>query len=259
MSSELLLQKLQELQPGNISVQVPSQNRVINFKPLNIRQQKEIIKSSFDKNIPGISFNTVLNNIIKENSLENVSFLVTDRPVISLLLRKNIYGDDITLKEDAENDSEEKIKTTITELIKNAPTTMEDNFKTKVITENNIEIQLTIPSLETDNKVNKEAQKVLSHLLEKNNAIKDLISELFVYELIKFVNYVEIKNVTKAMFVDLTVSQQLAVIETLPASINKQIMEYVEVIRGFEKKFQSFSKNNQEYTLSIDASFFSNE
>ena len=45
----------------------------------------------------------------------------------------------------------------------------------------------------------------------------------------------------------------------LTAEVNKSIMEYIEEIRAFEKKYLSFTKNNKEYNINLDASFFSNE
>ena len=130
---------------------------------------------------------------------------------------------------------------------------------TKILNIEELEIQLNVPTLKTDNKVNKEAQKTLSHLLDQPNGIKDMISELFVYELVKFINYVEVKNVTKAIFNDLSVAQQIQILESLPASINKQIMNYVEKIREFERKFTTFVKDDKEYNILIDAAFFNSE
>ena len=264
MSSDVLLQKLNDIQLKSIAVSVPSLNKQIHFKPLNIKQQKEIIKSSFDKNIPGISFNTTINNIISNNAdSNNEEFLVVDRPLIALHLRKNIFGSKIkhTVENiDEENkSSESSIQLDIESILVNEPYVFDENLKSIILNIEELEIQLNVPTLKTDNKVNKEAQKTLSHLLDQPNGIKDMISELFVYELVKFINYVEVKNVTKAIFNDLSVAQQIQILESLPASINKQIMNYVEKIREFERKFTTFVKDDKEYNILIDAAFFNSE
>lgn len=264
MSSDLLLQKLNELHAKNVEVAVPSLGKTVSFKPLNIRQQKEVIKSSFDKNIPGISFNTVLNNIITTNATtNNEEFLVVDRPLIALHLRKNIFGSKIkhTVESIDENDktSETSVELNVDDVISKGPFVFDENLKTKLIKVDELEILLKVPTLKTDNRVNKEAQKVLSHLLDQSNGVKDIVSELFVYELVKFVNHVEVKDVTKAIFSDLTVAQQLQVLESLPANINRDIMNYVEKIREFERTFTTFKVQDKEYNILIDASFFNSE
>ena len=264
MSSDVLLQKLNELQSKNVEVSVPSLNKTLHFKPLNIKQQKEVIKSSFDKNIPGISFNTVLNNIITSNAeSNNEDFLVVDRPLIALHLRKNIFGSKI--KHTVENIDEDgrpvesSVQLDVDDVLTKGPFVFDDNLKTALITVEELEIQLKVPTLKIDNKINKEAQKTLSHLLDQPNGVKDIVSELFVYELVKFVSYVEVKNVTKAIFNDLSVSQQVQVLESLPANINKQIMNYVEKVREFERKFTTFVREGKEYNILIDAAFFNSE
>jgi|GEM_PF-3034635 len=258
MSSELLLQKLQEINKKTVGVFIPSLNREVAFRPLNIKQQKEIIKASFDKNIPGISFNTILNNIIIQNCAETgISFLVTDRPAIAIALRKDIFGSTIKNAVKADSMDEEKGEYNIDEIV-NLRAALD--FKAqKELTLDTLTVGIKIPSLSTDNKVNKECQKNLAHLVEQNNAAKDIISELFVYEIVKFIEYIEITDAGKAIFTDIPVVSQVQLLESLTADINKQILDYIEEVRNFEKKYLSFTKNNIEYTINLDAAFFNNE
>lgn len=255
MSSEAVLQKILDLQSKNIEVFVPSLNRNVNFKPLNIRQQKEIIKSSLDKNIPGISFNTVVNEIIADNSVEkDLPFLVIDRLNIIFNLRKNIFGDKINLSKSNSN----KIFGSIDQQLSTVNHQASTSIISKIINVDTLKIELKTPTLVIDNKVNKEAQKNLSHLLEKDNTVKDLVSELFVYELIKFIDSIEVED-QKLSFKDLSIPQQIKTLESLPANVNKEIMNYVENIRDFEKQYQVFKIDKNEYNVTIDASFFSSE
>ena len=254
MSNDAVLQKILDLQSKNIDIFVPSINKNVMFKPLNIRQQKEIIKSSLDKNIPGISFNTVINEIISENSQEKIEFLVLDRLNIAFNLRKNIFGDKINVSRSEES----KIFTSIDEKLSKIKLQVSDSLKQKEINIDGLKILLKTPTLNTDNKVNKDAQKNLSHLLEKDNAVKDLVSELFVYELIKFIDTIEIDSQI-LLVKELSISQQIKTLESLPANVNKEIMNFVESIRDYEKQYQVFKVENKEYNVTIDASFFSSE
>lgn len=258
MSSDLLLQKLKEINGKSIDVYIPSLDKEVPFKPLNIRQQKEIIKASFDKNIPGISFNNILNIIIKENCQEqNIELLVTDRPSIAIALRKNIFGTKIKNAVKSDTLNEESIEFDLEQVIQTKSKL--DIKLTKTVKSEGLEVQLRIPTLTADSRVNKESQKVLSHLVEQNNTIKDLISELFVYELVKFIDFVEVLDVGKAVFSEISVVDQIKLVESLTAEVNKNIMEYIEEVRAFEKKYLSFTQNNKEYNINLDASFFSNE
>jgi hypothetical protein len=258
MSSELLLQKLQEINKKTVNVFIPSLGREVAFKPLNIKQQKEIIKASFDKNIPGISFNTILNNIITQNCAESgASFLVTDRPAIAIALRKDIFGSTIKNAIKADSLDEEKGEYNIDEIV-NLKLALNFEAKKELIVDT-LTVGIKIPTLNTDNKINKECQKNLSHLVDQNNSAKDIISELFVYEIVKFIEYIEITDAGKAIFKDMPVSSQLQLLESLTADINKQVLDYIEEVRNFEKKYLSFTKNNVEYTINLDAAFFNNE
>lgn len=263
MSSEAVLQKILDLQTKNISIFVPSQNRNMEFKPLNIRQQKDIIKSSLDKNIPGISLNTVLNEIIVENCIEkNINFLVFDRLNIAFNLRKNIFGDKIKLtkiNEETGDDEETNIFGSLDKHLSSLNLVINTELVSRtVIADDVLKIEIKTPTLSIDNKANKEAQKNLSHLLEKDNGVKDIISELFVYELTKFVDSISVGE-DKLNFRDLSISQQIKTIETLPANVNKEIMDFVEKVRDYEKQYQTFNVDGKDFNVSIDASFFSSE
>jgi hypothetical protein len=258
MSSELLLQKLQELNKKTVKAYIPSLDKVVDFKPLNIKQQKDVIKASFDKNIPGISFNSILNNIIIQNNADqSLSFLVSDRPSIAIALRKDIFGSTIKNAVKAEDLEEEKVEFNIDEVV-NLSTKLDVKLNSIISTEG-VDVGIKIPTLSIDNRVNKECQKNLSHLVDKENTVKEIISELFVYEIVKFVDYIEMPEVGRVTFSEITVNNQIQLLESLTADINKKILDYIEEVRTFEKKYLSFTKNNTEYNINLDAAFFSNE
>lgn len=258
MSSDLLLQKLQELGQKTIDVYLPSQKKLVKFKPLNIKQQKDVIKASLDKNIPGVSFNQVLNNIILSNLLDqSIQPLVADRPSIAIALRKDIFGTKIKNAIKTSDLNDETGEFDIENIVNtNLPL---DFVASKTLTVGTLSVGIKIPTLVDDNKVNKEIQKNLSHLVEKENTLKEVIGELFVYEIAKFVDFIEVVGVERVNFSDLTVLSQIKLLENLTADINKQIMDYIEEVRLFEKKYLSFTQNNTEYIINLDAAFFNNE
>ena len=77
-----LLEKLSKISNENtINVFVPSANRDIKFKALNIKQQKDLIKTALDGAAAGATLNQVLNDIIISNSTEQFEFKVHDHTI----------------------------------------------------------------------------------------------------------------------------------------------------------------------------------
>jgi hypothetical protein len=87
ISSDLLdkLNKINE--ESSVQIFVPSIGREVKFKPLNIKQQKDLIKTSMDGAISGASLSQVINNIILNNTEEQIDFKVYDRYAIAMGLR----------------------------------------------------------------------------------------------------------------------------------------------------------------------------
>ena len=164
---------LEEIKKINnfIDIFTPSVRGNIKFKPLNLKQQREILDNLELSATAIIKFFNNTKKIIENSILEdpdtpeiNVTLTVIDRPNILIGLRNNIDSNynNFNLQKLLEKNA----------TLKNIPDTNK-----KFITKDLI-IECTIPDLDTDYKVNK-------FLIENTKDDKALIGKLYVNEVVK--------------------------------------------------------------------------
>lgn len=244
-----VLKQLDELNLENsIQVFVPSLQRILKFKPLNLKQQKELLRTTIDESLVKLAFNNLLSNIISDNSVEkiNINSLYTfDRAAIALSLRAK--GLDKDLKIDDKTINLEQKATDIVSI----PVDL-NKFK-QTIKDSNVSIGLTIPKLGVDKEINAFALNKIKSSPE--NDLKAVISDLVIYEFVKFIEYVEIQvgeNKEVLNFDTLKPSERITVIEKFPSTITNKIFDYVKSYREFESQFTHVDGTN----IDIDGNFF---
>jgi hypothetical protein len=245
-SPSALLDRLSKINNENtISIFVPSVKRDINFKSLNIKQQKDLIKTAMDGAAAGATLSQELNNIIISNSTEDIDFKVYDRYAVIVGLRAAVIGD--KFKQD--------------ELILDLSKTLKQSIKkykqktfsdTESIEYHTIKVELELPSIKKDSKIN---EKFIKFAKSNNNSENygEAIGNLYVYEIIKFIKSIQIQGEDDICNFD-TISTKdcIAIVESLPATLNTDIINYIESIRDIENVFLE-TENGQ---LEINAAFF---
>lgn len=235
---------------NNLTVQydifVPSVNRKVKFKGLNTKQQKEAVKSALETGFIGVSFSNFLNTIIKDNACENVEFLLTDKNYIITCLRVLSLSKDIKI-EDAIID--------FSFILSNAAA-LPEHLKQKEINDNNLKVNLQVPSLTKDTEINRETAKKISQ--DKSESLsKEAVGEMFINELVKYISKISIDNngkIVELNFKDVTFEQKVQLVEKLPLTLNSKIFDYINEVRNFEKT--AFLKDGKQLDLTIDPSFF---
>ena len=255
MSDLTSLDKLKQIVSSEwVESYVPSAGATAKFHQLNIKQQKEIIKSAVDGLLASLTFSIATNDIIKANSAEPKDYLVTDKPLILLNLRRKSVGDTVTLtKEDRE------FKTTITSIIANA--NIPTSFDHPPLTEGDISLTTKIPTLSEDTKINLEVKKLFDKFKDEQK-LSEVIGELFVIELIKYVKEINFKSgadIIKIDFNTLSFDQKLKTFETLPMSLNYKLVKYVTSTRETELKLLEVVDTQEKYNITIDSAFFFKE
>ena len=252
-----ILDKLKKATAGNlIDSFILSSNTTVKFTPLNVKQQKEIIKTAMDGILSPISFSIIVNEIIKNNASALQNFLVADKPLVMLNLRKHSVGDNITLAR-----GDKKIETTITEIINRYKPNIDLNACHKTIQEGNIQVTTKLPSLEEDTKINIEVKKLFEQYKDEEK-IREIIGELFVVEVLKYINTITFKiynEENKITFSDLTLEQKAKAFESLPMSINNKIIEVITMIRNEEKRLLEVVDGQDTYSIILDSGFFFKE
>ena len=248
MSVTSILSKLKDYNNTNlVTVYVPSADKEMQFRPLSVKQQKDLIKSGLDGTLGGITISNIIGEVILENSVENHNFLVTDKIPILLALRKQAFGNLFVLKED-------DVETTF-----NLDLILKNDLKYSNLTQVEIKLENTevsshvdVINIEDDIKINNFQLEKLKK--NKDKEISDTVGSLFIYEIVKFVT----KIIIGADELDLTslpIKERLSVIESVPVTLNNNILDYIQKFRKEELNYVTIDGK----TLPVDARLFAKD
>mgnify|MGYP003108684458 CR=1 FL=1 len=197
-----------------IDIYIPSNHSKKSFRPLTLKQQKQILDNIQASAIAIIDFFNNASNIIKENTEDSRSILVTDRPNILLSLRQNISNNYNGIFLDKVINANEKLESI----------EYKKEFETKEFIFN-----VSVPTLDRDITVN-------DYLLKKFKDEKQLIGKLYVNEVVKFIKQIVIKDTDKVVvFKDISVKEAFEIVESLESNNLKDIYDYISEVRDFEK------------------------
>jgi hypothetical protein len=242
----------------NFSVFVPSLNREILFKQLSTEQLKRIYKTGIDTNLFSVEFVLVFNEIIKENCLDSsidVNELnVYDKIFIFLKTRIESLTPDFKF---SLTDKEKQLLNTTADNIIVSLLDHYNNLKTKIttfqkkeITYNNCKVICNIPTLKTENSLDTELLKQALTENTTDNDLIEIVSDVFVNEIGKFVTTVIIDEVI-CNLQELKTADRAKIIEQLPSVIIKDVLGYIENYKKHTRDhFLVVIKPNDEITLS---------
>lgn len=254
MADLSLLEKLKHAVGTEIiESKIVSSNDSGKFLPVNIKQQKEIIKTAMDGIMSPVTFNIVANDIIKTNSVAKKDFFIIDKPAILLNLRKNSVSDEITLVKDTKT-----AKTTITEILKNYNPVVNIADFSKNLSEGSITIVTKLPTLDDDTKINTEVKKLFDKHKDEEK-LREIVGELFVTELLKYikeVKFTESQIESTIDFNSLNFEQKIKTFETLPMNLNYKLVKLVSSVRDIEKSLLEVIVDNEKYSIVLDSGFF---
>lgn len=248
MSSNVsdILKQLETLNASaGVSVYIPSLKKTVRFKNLNLKQQKDLLKSSIDDTLTKLSFTTKFYNIIQENAIDilDINKLYTfDRSAIALALRVN--GLSSTYNGINLNDVITQIQT-----ISIDTESLKESINVQDLT-----INLEAPTLSVDRDINLTTTARLKNIPERD--VKTLIGELFVHEIVKFIKSITFKTESGEQtitFSELKVDDKITVTEQLPSTATGKILDYIKSYRAFESKFVTLN----ETSIEVDSGFFS--
>lgn len=219
----------------------PTSNKELKIYPLSLKQQKDILENTFSSSLSLLFFNNCIFNIIKENFNGSVKDLDTiDRVSISLSLRNKISN---TYKEG-------NTEVNLSEIIEknNTPIT----FQPKEVITGDFTFKLKKPTLELDNKVNNILlRKYKASKIDESN-VNNVISDLYVYELIKFIDILEFgENIIK---VEDNINNTIKILNEIDSDNFKEVFDYINELRDIESSLTKIP--NSEDNISITPDFF---
>jgi hypothetical protein len=235
------LDKVDQLKSDNLKVNVISKNSEIDCESLTFKQQKDII-STITEGITGpLKFQKNLNDIIVENTKDK-ELKVVDKLLIILQLRKDSVGTVVKLK-----NNKYDILNGIIEKVKKLSPKLSKSIKGA------ISIDLEVPTLISESQVINSCIDSVKKDSEKE--VGKSLSDIYTFEIVKYIKTVSIKD-DVLNFQDLSVRDRVKIVNNLPLSVNKQIVDFIQDIKQAELDALSFDTESGESTLEIDVSFF---
>lgn len=263
-SIQNVLQLLKELDKSNsFEVYLPSLQKTVPFKQLNTEQLKKLLKTVIDSPIHNTEFITTFNAVIKENILDmsiNVEELnVFDKILILIKTRIEsispeytftLSEEDITQLETNEKTFTVNLKHTYESFISQQPT-----FDKETIKSGTYEITASLPTLQTENKLEKELYKNVKLEISTPEELRTTIGDTFINELTKYISLLKI-NDTEIDLNTLTFKNRIKIVEQLPTSAINGVLKYVEKYKNNIKPLVTYSKGTLEKDLPQDATLF---
>jgi len=231
-----------------IDIYVPSLKKTIKFKNLNLKQQKDLLKSSVDETLTKLSFIVNFFNIIQDNVTDKIdvnNLYAFDRTAIAIALRA--YG---LNNEYSNGDTTIDLFDVIKEI---SSIDIPDIFSSNIEV-GDISIELEVPRLGYDKDISNLTINKLKTIQDRD--IKSLVGELFVYEIIKYIKTVTFKLPTGNQIIpfnNLKIDDKISVIEKIPSTLINKILQFIKSYRDLESKFTTF----RDSSIEIDGSFFS--
>jgi hypothetical protein len=249
MSLPSILNKLKNVNNSNlVSVYIPSAGKEMSFTPLSIKQQKDLIKSSMDGNLAGVTFSNIINQIVLDNSVEKYKFLVTDRYPIIIALRKQAFGDSFSLK-----DGDKSTDFDLTVILDRKLQFTDPSSIEILLDKTDLLAKVEVISIDDDIKINNYQIDKLKKSKD-NEDISETVGSLFIYEILKFVTKITIGDDDVDMN-SLSIKDRVSVIESLPVTLNNSILSYIQALRKDENDYISINGE----VLPLDPRFFSKE
>lgn len=259
-SVQNVLQLLKDLDKTNsFEVYLPSLQKNAKFKQLNTEQLKKLLKTIIDSPIHNSEFITTFNSIIRDNILDEsitVNDLnIFDKTLILFKTRIESISPEYTFNlNDEEVEALKEFKINIAEtynnFIQSIPT-----FSSEVIKNNNCEITVCLPSLLTENKLEKELYKNTKLEITTPEELRNTLGDTFINELTKYISEIKINDA----IIDLNqhnFKTRIKVVEQLPTICINGVLKYIEKYKNILKPLITHSKNGVEKDIPQDATFF---
>ena len=253
-------------------VYIPSLQKDIKFKQLTTEQLKQILKTVIDSPVYNTEFTLTFNQIIKENCLDTTvsidNLTIYDKLLIFFKTRLESVSSDYTLSftndEIKDFDLTEKTKTISIKDHYNNFLNKKIIFEKEQFDYNNCIVVCDLPTLSTENKLEKELHKNIKVDINTPEELRNIIGETFINEITKYISSISV-NETIIDFNTQTFKNRINIVESLPTNLINKVIKYIERYRNTVKELlsinvsaQSATQNTVQITkdIPLDATFF---
>jgi len=228
------LTKLDKLNDKTIDVFVPSLSKKVPTKPLNLKQQKDLISSMLDGIRGTLDFSKTLNKIITDNT-GLTDLKVYDKLPFIVSLRKHALGNKAGSIE-------------LQKVINNIKNISFDIKDTTTVKKDGVQLVLRVPTLRQESILLSKCDQEID---QDQELAKDGVGKLYIYEIIKYVDSLQIEDSVLEMD-DIRIHERVKIVEKLPLSMYSKISDFIEKVN----KYNSDILTVDDVEVNIDAEFF---
>jgi hypothetical protein len=256
-------------------VWVPSLKKNIMFREINTSQQKRLIKAIIDSPLYNTEFIYVLKQVIDENcadtSVITDKLTIIDKMFIAIAMRSTSVSDLLEFQIPVAEGKTVQRGISLIELIKKTKENVTIPESLNITDEKGIfTIECSIPTIATEYNFEKEVRgKMTQNNPETPEQIREVIGDMFMAELVKYINTLTIKvndTINKIDFNSLDFINRIKLTEKLPVKVVEKLVEFGEKVRNEIDKIVVIKFDQEidgkvqtiERRLSIDANFFIN-
>ena len=162
------IEELKQLNESDcFSVYVPSKNKKVKFKAFSVKQHKDLVKSLLDGVEGTVSMYKVFNDIVFDNSTEDVDFTLYDRNKILVDLRKQCVSEIIKVEDREYN-------------LNSLPEYTFDFELTKQFSYKGISVSASVPSLREDSKITEKSIVEFNKIGSDDKKVGDSLNILLI-------------------------------------------------------------------------------
>lgn len=249
-------------------VHIPSLDKDLKFKQLTTEQLKLLLKTAVGAPVYNTDFILAFNNIIKENCIDKTIntdiFTIYDKLFILFKTKIECISPDYTFSftdDEIEEYNLSEDSSTIS-LLNHYNNFVQKNKKinNKNIQIDNVTVECTLPTLDVENKFEKELHSNISYNDLTTKDLQDIVGETFVNELSKFITSITINNVEYNLSKE-TFSDRVKIVERMPISIINGVIKYIEEYKTTTRELLVYIFNTDkdmyfEKEFPLDATLF---
>lgn len=238
-------------------IYVISAGKSVPFKPLSVKQQKAILSSGVSTKLESLAFTNSVNEIILDCCEDKgMNILITDRNFILIQMRAASLGDNLKVSDDDGKDHEVDLKKHIDICLqKFGPESVKSEF---IVDVDSVSIKCNVPTLQQDTSINKQFTKKAKQVNgdDKRMELTDVIGDLFVYEVIKYINHITIGEAEVDFTSGISIQQTLQVFESMPMKVSGAMTEKIKLMREVSDSVSETEQTPKDVDIPLDASLF---
>jgi hypothetical protein len=262
--NELLNNLKEKNAQRTVNIWIPSLARGVEFRHLNLNQQKSLINSSIRENLLKLDFSRniydiIVTNIVdkevdvgKLNIVDMISIGISYRAVdisdeYGFFLAEQFYPVDL-------NKLCETIRTT----------DYGDVFKTDTIVSDSYHVTVQVPYIHTDKLLNDHLFEKYAEIPDEAEELKEILADVYIHEACKYITNIDIVTEgdnpgtppVEIDFTKLTAEQRLDVIEQIPLTVLNRLVSVSDKVQSIESKLLDVDLDGETATIMLNSAFF---